>query len=172
MTEDHTILDFSSCPKQQIHAKTCTSLLESTQNIIFDILQLTLVVCAHQKRSESSHRIITLVYFMFFVSLVQIKTLRNALLQPDVSISSSLTVLHDNVFMQICSHQPVQIHAYSRLCIDFVCNLLMRIIKFTFGVHTPFVWSYKIWVCAHHTLCGFLWNPSALTDQNLQTFCK
>ncbi len=61
---------------------------------------------------------------------MQIKTLRNALLQPDVSISSSLTGLHDNVFMQICLHQAVQIT-------NFVCNLLVQIIKFTFGVHTP-----------------------------------
>ncbi len=78
---------------------------------------------------------------MFFVSLMQMKTLRNALLQPDVSISSSLTGLHDNVFMAICLHQAVQIT-------NFVWNLLVQIIKFTFGVHTPFVWSYKIWVCA------------------------
>ncbi len=59
------------------------------------------------------------------------------------TFSTSNFSIQVNIAYSWQSHCPMWICIYSRLYIDFVCNLLTQIIKFTFGVHT-LVWTFLL----------------------------
>ncbi len=138
------------------------------------------MVCAHQKWSEYSHRVIVLnTRGMFFVSLVWIKTLRNDfLIQTDCQTGHVSTFFADwfaqqcvwrtslnlkffnlprrldrgiyRTFVAIVSPICVIQRKFVSIRMDFACTL---IIKLAFGMHKPQEWKYRNCILSVKVLC-------------------
>lgn len=61
----------------------------------------------------------------------------NAVFRPNAQTKVEIFQLERIPHQSRHSRRPAQIRACSRLCIDFVCNLPARKIRFTFGVNAP-----------------------------------
>ncbi len=84
------------------------------------------------------------------------------------TFSTSNFSIQVNIAYSWQSHCPMWICIYTRLYIDFVCNLLTQIIKFTFGVHT-LVWTFLLAFCHHF----YVFNYNILTKSMMRKkHCK